>query len=251
MAPARAASGTLARHGDALGLGLDAHRLDGLAHELVQRHALQRPADVAGLQPGELEQVVDQRAERVDVGAHPLQVGPPRLAVTTMSSPTASASSRSEVIGVRRSCETAATRSRRAESDWSRAASSACRARRSSRWPPPASSASSSRRSVSRSEPRARRGHRRQAVADRARRRAGCRWRPAARRAPASSAPPEPRSPPPAPPRGRRRPSAAETTTSAARTGATRSRRRARTAARADPRPGAGAWPAAVHGANR
>ena len=40
-----------------------------------------------------------------------------RVSPSTMSSPTASASSRSDVIGVRRSCETAATRSRRAASD--------------------------------------------------------------------------------------------------------------------------------------
>ncbi len=46
-----------------------------------------------------------------------------------MSSPTASASNRSDVIGVRRSCETAATRSRRAASDWSRAAFSASQPR--------------------------------------------------------------------------------------------------------------------------
>jgi hypothetical protein len=43
------AVGHARRHEDALGLGLEAHRLDGLPHELAQRDALERPVDVAGL----------------------------------------------------------------------------------------------------------------------------------------------------------------------------------------------------------
>ena len=66
---------------DALGLGLHAHGLDGLADQFPQRHLLARPVDVAGLQARELEQVVDQHAERVDVGSHPAQVGPAGLRV--------------------------------------------------------------------------------------------------------------------------------------------------------------------------
>jgi hypothetical protein len=54
-------------HGDALDLGLDAP-LPRPSHQRArQAAALQRPADVAGLEPRELEQVVGQR---VDVGAH-------------------------------------------------------------------------------------------------------------------------------------------------------------------------------------
>ena len=68
-------------HRDPLELGVDAHRGDRLADQLVERHALERPADVTRLQTRELEQIVDQRAERDDVGSHPLQVLAARLAV--------------------------------------------------------------------------------------------------------------------------------------------------------------------------
>ena len=66
--------GHLGPNRDPLGLGLHAHRLDRLRDQFGQRHLLERPVDVAGLEPRELEQVVDQDAQRVDVGAHPAQV---------------------------------------------------------------------------------------------------------------------------------------------------------------------------------
>ena len=84
-----------------------------------------------------------------------------------MSSSTASASSRSDVIGVRRSCETAATRSRRAGVGLIARGLLGAQPRRSSRWPRPrARPARRGRRSRSRTSrsPRADRG---QAVADR------------------------------------------------------------------------------------
>ena len=44
------------------------------SHQLVEPHLLHRPAQLAALQPRELEQVVDQRAERAHVRAHARRV---------------------------------------------------------------------------------------------------------------------------------------------------------------------------------
>ncbi len=60
---------------------LRAHRLDGLLHELVERHLLHRPLDVAGLQARELEEVFDQGRERGDVNGHLLEVAAPGIAI--------------------------------------------------------------------------------------------------------------------------------------------------------------------------
>ena len=88
------------------------------------------PGDVAGLDPRELEEVVDQVAEHGDVGADLGQVAVAVLAVATPSS-IASTSRRNEASGVRRSCEAAATRPRRASSTWRRIRSSiVCRTAR-------------------------------------------------------------------------------------------------------------------------
>jgi hypothetical protein len=59
----------------------DPHGLDRLPHQLPERHLLDRPADVAGVEPRELEQIVDQHAERVDVRAHAAQVPAARLGI--------------------------------------------------------------------------------------------------------------------------------------------------------------------------
>jgi hypothetical protein len=40
----------LGAHDDAAGVGVRAHRVNRLVHELVESHVLHRPADVAGLQ---------------------------------------------------------------------------------------------------------------------------------------------------------------------------------------------------------
>ena len=61
-------------HDDRAGLGVRAHRVDRLLDELVEHDALHRPVDVAGLQPRQLEEVVDQRAQRVHVGRDPPEV---------------------------------------------------------------------------------------------------------------------------------------------------------------------------------
>jgi hypothetical protein len=71
----------LGKHGHSLGLRLHAHRLDRLLDQLLQRHALQRPADVARLQPRELEQIVDQALSASMWVRMRSQVGAPGLAV--------------------------------------------------------------------------------------------------------------------------------------------------------------------------
>ena len=78
--PGRAA-GELGRDADDGGVGVRAHRLDRLVDDLGDRHALEAPADVARLEPGQLEEVVDQRAERVDVRGNSPEVFRPLLAV--------------------------------------------------------------------------------------------------------------------------------------------------------------------------
>ena len=45
---------------DALGAGLRLHRRDRLVNQHPQLHLANRPLDVAGLDPRELEEVVDQ-----------------------------------------------------------------------------------------------------------------------------------------------------------------------------------------------
>ena len=55
-------------HGDTAHRRVRSHRLDRLLHEFVEPDLLHRPADVSGFEPGELEQVVDQHAERAHVG---------------------------------------------------------------------------------------------------------------------------------------------------------------------------------------
>ena len=68
-------------HADALRVGLGAQRVDRLLDELVERHLLERPLDVARLQPRQLEQVVDQPREHVDVRAHLPEIAAPGLRV--------------------------------------------------------------------------------------------------------------------------------------------------------------------------
>ena len=51
-------------HDHVLGVRLRAHRVDGLLDQRVQAHALDDPADVARLEPRELEEVVDQARQR-------------------------------------------------------------------------------------------------------------------------------------------------------------------------------------------
>ena len=62
-------------------LALGAHRVDGLLDEAVEPDLLHAPVDVAGLDARQLEEVVDQRAQRADVGRHPAQVLRARLTV--------------------------------------------------------------------------------------------------------------------------------------------------------------------------
>ena len=66
---------------DRAGLRLGAHRVDGLEHEVLERHPFHRPADVAGLQTRELEQVVDHGAHRAHVDADPRDVFQARRSV--------------------------------------------------------------------------------------------------------------------------------------------------------------------------
>ncbi len=54
--------------------GRGAHRRHRVADQLAHFDLAHRPGDVAGLDPGELEEVVDQVAEHADVGADLLQV---------------------------------------------------------------------------------------------------------------------------------------------------------------------------------
>ncbi len=61
----------------ALGLRRVAERLDRLVDEVVERDLLHRPADLAGFDPSQLEEVVHEGAERPDVGVHGLLVAPP------------------------------------------------------------------------------------------------------------------------------------------------------------------------------
>ena len=61
---------------ESLALRLGAERLDGLVDQLGDADPGQRPRDVAGLEPCELEEVVDQRRERRDVALRaPQRVG--------------------------------------------------------------------------------------------------------------------------------------------------------------------------------
>ena len=59
----------LRRHGHGLGVGGRAHRLHRLAQQRVQPHLLHGPRELAALQSGELEEIVDQGAEGAHVGA--------------------------------------------------------------------------------------------------------------------------------------------------------------------------------------
>ena len=54
---------------DAALLGRRPHRGDGVADQVAELDLAHRPGDVAGLDPRELEEVVDQVAEHGDVGA--------------------------------------------------------------------------------------------------------------------------------------------------------------------------------------
>ena len=57
------------------------HGVDRLLEQQADADLLHRPLELAALQPGELEQVVDQRAERAHVGSHADDVLAPQLAV--------------------------------------------------------------------------------------------------------------------------------------------------------------------------
>ena len=61
-------------HEDGARHGVRAHRVDRLLDELVEHHTLHLPADVARLQARQLEQVVDQCAERMHVRRDPPEV---------------------------------------------------------------------------------------------------------------------------------------------------------------------------------
>ena len=61
--------GELGRHGHGLGVGGRAHRLDRLVQQDVEPHLLHGPRELAALQAGELEEIVDQGAEGAHVGA--------------------------------------------------------------------------------------------------------------------------------------------------------------------------------------
>src|SRR6202012_1182407 len=60
--------------GDAAPLGGGPEGGDGVADQVAELDPAHRPGDVAGLDPGELEEVVDQVAEHGDVGADLAQV---------------------------------------------------------------------------------------------------------------------------------------------------------------------------------
>ena len=75
----RAPAGSSAARLDAALLGGGAHRGDGLADQLAELDLAHRPGDVSGLDPGELEEIVDQVAEDGDVGADLRQVAVARL----------------------------------------------------------------------------------------------------------------------------------------------------------------------------
>jgi transposase len=77
----RRVRGQLGHDVDAARPGLRLHRLDGLADKLRDLDLLDRPFDLAGLEPGELEEVVDHRRQRADVGLHLCEVAGPFLAL--------------------------------------------------------------------------------------------------------------------------------------------------------------------------
>ena len=64
----------LGAHGDAAGARRGRHRGDGLLDELVDVDLLHRPRDLAGFDPRELEEVVDERAQRAHVDAEAADV---------------------------------------------------------------------------------------------------------------------------------------------------------------------------------
>ena len=66
-------SGTAAPHVDAAGLGLRAQGVDDLADEHGEAHPLRRPGDVAGLEPGQVEEIVDEAAQPAQVPVHALE----------------------------------------------------------------------------------------------------------------------------------------------------------------------------------
>src|SRR6202042_2909602 len=66
--------GQLGGEVDAALLGRGAEGGDGVADQVTELDPAHRPGDVAGLDPGELEEVVDQVAEDGDVGADLAQV---------------------------------------------------------------------------------------------------------------------------------------------------------------------------------
>jgi hypothetical protein len=52
---------------DTARLGVRAHGLDRLLHQVIEMHVLDRPLHVGGLEARELEQVIDERPQRPDV----------------------------------------------------------------------------------------------------------------------------------------------------------------------------------------
>ena len=66
--------GKIGRERDPARLGRRPHRGDGVVDQAAQLDLVHRPGDLPRLDPRELEEVVDQRRQRLDVGAHLAQV---------------------------------------------------------------------------------------------------------------------------------------------------------------------------------